>query len=158
MDQHKQAIRARASGQSVETFVSDHWTFEYDLARAGLDRELFLAIALARKDDDIASETVKAIGVTRQALKDWETFADEAMSDDESAARIYAPLAKGSVSKSVTAQYLAQILMRTGKNHIRTPEEWKDVLPNYIVDAIEYVTVDPSAADADQAAPDQLQD
>lgn len=155
---HKQAIRARASGQHVETFVSDHWTLEYDLARAGLGRELFLAIALAKKDEDIVSGTVKAIGATRQALIDWKTFADEAMSDDERAAKIYAPLAKGSVSKSVTAQYFAQILTRTGKSRIHTPEEWKNVLPNYIVDAIEYVTVDPSSADADQAAPDQPQD
>lgn len=158
LNQHKQAIRARASGQSVETFVSDHWTLEYDLARAGLGRELFLAIALAKKDDDIASETVKAIGVTRQAIKDWKTFADEAMPDDERAARVYAPLAKGSVSKSVTAQYLARILMRTGKNHIRTPAQWKTVLPDYIIHAIEHVTADRTAADADQAAPELLQD
>lgn len=156
--QHKQAIRARASGQSVETFVSDHWTLEYDLARAGLGRELFLAIALAKKDDDIASETVKSIGVTRQALKDWKTFADEAMSDDERAARVYAPLAKGSVSKSVTAQYLARILARTGHSHMRTQAQWKAVLPDYIVHAIEHVTVDQSAAEADQAAPDGPQD
>ncbi|MEW8109994.1 MAG: AAA family ATPase [Candidatus Thiodiazotropha endolucinida] len=152
LNQHKQAIRARASGQYVETFVSDHWTLEYDLARTGLGRELYLAIALAKKDDDIALETVKAIGVTRQALKDWNTFANETMLDDERASRIYAPLAKGSVSKSVTAQYLARILMRTGKSHVRTPAEWKDVLPGYIVDAIEYVTADSPTADAVQVA------
>lgn len=156
LNQHKQAIRARATGQCVETFVSDHWTLEYDLARAGLGRELYLAIALAKKDDDIALETVKAIGVTRQALKDWKTFADQAMPDDERAARIYAPLAKGSVSKSITAQYLARILMRTGKSHMRTLAKWKDVLPNYIVDAIEYVTADSPTADIAQAAQDQL--
>jgi putative ATP-dependent endonuclease of OLD family len=158
LDQHKQAIRARASGQSVETFVSDYWTLEYDLARAGLGRELFLAIALAKKDDDIASETVKAIGVTRQALKDWKTFAEEAMSEDERAARIYAPLAKGTVSKSVTAQYLARILARTGQSHVRIPAEWKAVLPNYIVDAIQHVTSDSPAPEAEPAAKDQMQD
>ena len=158
LNQHKQAIRARANGQCVETFVSDHWTLEYDLARAGLGRELYLAIALAKKDDDIASETVKAIGVTRQALKAWKTFADETMPDDERAARIYAPLDKGSASKSVTAQYLARILMRTGQNHIRTPAEWKDVLPGYIVDAIEYVTADSPTVGVAQAAQDQPQE
>ena len=155
LDHHKQAIRVRASGQSVETFVSDHWTLEYDLAHAGLGRELFLAIALAKKDDDIASEMVKAIGVVRQALKDWKTFAEEAMPDDERASRIYAPLAKGTVSKSVTAQYLSRILARTGQNHVRKPAEWKAVLPDYIVNAIEYVTADPPAADTAYAAQDQ---
>lgn len=142
LSQHKQSIRARTTGQCVKTFVSDHWTLEYDLARAGLGRELYLAISLAKKDDDIASETVKDIAVMRQALTAWKAFAGETMPNDERAARIYAPLSKGSVSKSVTAQYLARILMRTGKSHIRTPVEWKGVLPDYIVDAIEYVTAD----------------
>lgn len=158
LSQHKQEIRARASGQCVKTFVSDHWTLEYDIVRAGLGRELYLAIALAKKDDDIASETVKAIGVTRQALRGWKAFSDEAMPDDERAARIYAPLAKGSVSKSVTAQYLARILMRTGQNHIRTPAEWKDVIPDYIVNAIGYVTADSPTEDADQVAQEQTQE
>ena len=158
LDQHKQEIRERASGQCVETFVSDHWTLEYDLARAGLGRELYLAIALAKKDDDIASEKEKAIRVTRQALTDWKTFTDEDMPDDVRAAMIYAPLAKGLVSKSVTAQYLARILKRTGKNHARTPAEWEGVLPGYIVDAIKHVTSDASEPEAESAVQDQLQD
>ena len=33
-------IRAKASGQNVETFIADEWTLEYDLARAGLPREV----------------------------------------------------------------------------------------------------------------------
>jgi len=158
LDQHRQEIRDRVSGQPVETFVSDHWTLEYDLARAGLARELFLAIALAKKDDDIASEKVKAIGVTRQALKDWKTFADEAMPDDVRAATIYAPLAKGSVSKSVTAQYFARILSRRGLRHQQSPAAWQGVLPDYIVEAIQHVTSGPSAAEDEPVAQDQTQD
>jgi putative ATP-dependent endonuclease of the OLD family len=158
LDQHKQAIRERASGQNVETFVSDNWTLEYDLAHAGLGRDLFLAIALAKKDEDITSGSATAIGVTKQALKDWKTFTDVAMQDDERAAKIYAPLAKGLVSKSVTAQYLARILMRIGRSHKRTPEEWKEILPNYIVDAIEFVTASPPAVDTVQVAQDQPQE
>lgn len=155
LDQHRQEIRDRASGQYVETFVSDHWTLEYDLARAGLGRELFLAIALAKKDDDIASERVKATNVTRQALIDWKTFADEPMPDKERATRIYASLAKGAVSKSVTAQYLARMLLRTGLSHQRSPAAWQGVLPDYIVDAIQHVTSAPPAQEAELAAQDQ---
>ncbi len=158
LDQHRQEIHDRVSGQRVETFVSDYWTLEYDLARAGLGRELFLAIALAKKDEEIASDKVKAIGVTRQALKDWKAFADETMPDDERAARIYAPLAKGSVSKSVTAQYLVRILLRTGSRHQRSPVIWQGFLPNYIVDAIHHVTSDPSVPEAEPAAQHQPQD
>lgn len=158
LEQRKQDIRDRASGQRVETFVSDHWTLEYDIARAGLGRELFLAIALAKMDDDIASRCVKYVGVTRQALKDWKVFAEQTMPDDERAAKIYAPLAKGSVSKSVTAQYLARILSRTGDRHRRTPAAWRAVLPKYIVAAIEHVTTDPSAPEAELAAQDRPQE
>ena len=60
LNERRQAIRERASGQRVDTFVSDHWTLEYDLAFAGLGRELYLAIALAAKDEDIASGKVSA--------------------------------------------------------------------------------------------------
>lgn len=158
LEERRQSIRGRASGQCVETFVSDHWTLEYDLARAGLGRELFLAIALADKDDDIASGKVKAVGVTRQALKDWKSFADEPMPDDERAARIYAPLVKGSISKPVTAQYLARILSRPAGHQTRTPADWRGVLPDYIVDAIEYVTSEQLAPDAEPAAQDQPQE
>ncbi len=157
LDQHKQAIRARASGQRVETFVSDHWTLEYDLARAGLGRELFFAIALAKKDEDIASEKARPIEVMWHARKKWKELANENMSDDERTTRIYAPLAKGAASKSVTAQYFARILVRIGERRLHTPEQWKTVLPDYIVRAIEHVTADRTAVDTDQTMPDQVQ-
>ena len=38
---------------NVRTFVSDHWTFEYDLAFTGLAEEVFVAIALAEQDEAI---------------------------------------------------------------------------------------------------------
>ena len=38
---------------NVRTFVSDEWTFEYDLAFAGLAEEVFIAVALAKQDDAI---------------------------------------------------------------------------------------------------------
>ena len=157
LEGRRQEIRERASGQRVESFVSDHWTLEYDLAIAGLGRELFLAIALAGKDEDIASEKISAFDVTRQAIRDWKKFADEEMTAEERASNIYAPLAKGSVSKSVTAQYLVRVLSRTGRQHTRAPEVWKTVLPVYIVEAIEHVTADTPAVNAASAEPDHPQ-
>ncbi len=146
LDQRRQNIRERASGQRVETFVSDHWTLEYDLALTGLGRELFLAIALADNDDGIATGNESAFGVTRQALKDWNTLASEPISPEERAARVYAPLAKGSVSKPVTAQYLARILTIRNERHSRTADQWRGVLPHYLIEAIEFVTPDAGAA------------
>ena len=142
LNERRQAIRERASGQRVDTFVSDHWTLEYDLAFAGLGRELYLAIALAAKDEDIASGKVSALAVTRQALTDWKSLAEEQILMQERATIIYAPLAKGSVSKPVTAQYLARILTLDGCTHRRTVEAWRAILPTYLVDAIDYATAD----------------
>ena len=156
LTQHKAAICSRATGQCVKTFVSKYWTLEYDLARAGLDRELYLAISLARKDEDIALNKVTAFGVSLRALREWKEFAEDVIPDDQRAAKIYAPLAKNSVSKTVTAQYLSQILMRKGLSHVRTSVEWKDIFPRYIVDAIEYVTVNPSVSGTANAVQDQV--
>lgn len=153
LDERRQDIRQRASGQRVETFVSDHWTLEYDLAYAGLGRELSLAVALAENDDRIAVGNVSAFDVTRRALTDWNHLAGQEMSAEERASRIYAPLASGSVSKPVTAQYLARILTLSGHRHRRTPEEWRAVLPAYLTQALDYVTADPPG---DEDAPAEV--
>ncbi len=152
LDQRRQDIRARASGQRVQTFVSDHWTLEYDLALAGLGRELYIAAALAQSDERIASGQASAFAVTRRALKDWRTLAERQISEEARASTIYAPLAMGSVSKPVTAQYLARLLTQAGCRHRRTSDEWRAVLPQYLVAAIDYVTI---ASPAPDGVPDE---
>ena len=54
-------IRAKASGQKVETFIADEWTLEYDLAHAGLPREVFIAARLATADERMAAGKVRRI-------------------------------------------------------------------------------------------------
>jgi putative ATP-dependent endonuclease of OLD family len=135
-------IKARASGQKVETFVADKWTLEYDLIRHGLAKETWLAIRLAEADDKITAGTASRFGVTRDALKSWSEFMAQNQTDDERASRIFAPLAeKDGVSKPITAQNLARILELPSTRHARTPEQWRAVLPPYLVAAIDYVTV-----------------
>ncbi len=43
-------------GQSVQTFVADHWTLEFDLARCGLADEVFISAFLAKNDDPLNTE------------------------------------------------------------------------------------------------------
>ena len=52
----REQIRAKASGQMVETFVSDGWTLEYDLAHAGLAKDTWVAAHLALADERINAE------------------------------------------------------------------------------------------------------
>lgn len=148
LEARRQEIRARASGQKVRTFVSDHWTLEYDLAFGGLGRELYLAIALAQRDEQIASGDVSAFAVTHRALNAWETLAGEQLAEEARASRIVAPLIKGAVSKAITAQYLARILTSTGQKRRRTSIQWRQRLPAYLIGAIDYVTIAAAAPDA----------
>lgn len=147
LDVRREEIRNRASGQRVQTFISDHWTLEYDLAFSGLGRELYLAVALAENDERIAIGRRSGLSVTRQALKDWKTLLDEGMSAEVLASTIYKPLESGSVSKPITAQYLARILTLSGFKHCRSSDQWRTILPAYLTTAIDYVTVTPSVAE-----------
>src|SRR5690606_32504652 len=62
----REQIRTRAAGQNVQTFVSDRWTPEYDLARCGLAKEMWLAVQLALADDKIIRGTKTRFGITRE--------------------------------------------------------------------------------------------
>lgn len=161
IEQRRRTISDRASGQRVQTFVSNEWTLEYDLAFSGLGRELWLAISLAAADERIAAGNISAFDVTRQALRSWKSLAEEALSDEERASKVYARLATGSVSKPITAQYLARVLTLSGLKHRRTADEWRAVLPPYLVAAIDYVTAQgeaPIEPAEEVAEPDQQQD
>lgn len=146
-------IRQRASGQHVETFVSDHWTLEYDLTYSGLEREMWLAVQLASQDERIAKGQVSAFAVCRKALRSWAALEAEELSPEEKATQVYAPLAKGSVSKPITAQYLARIL-ELGGTHKRSTDEWRTTFPEYLISAIDYVTVLPNAPEPEEVQAD----
>ncbi len=47
----KKHIVEKAHGQCVQSFVSDEWTLEYDLANAGLAKEVYIAAYLAMENN-----------------------------------------------------------------------------------------------------------
>jgi putative ATP-dependent endonuclease of OLD family len=141
----REEIRDKASGQNVKTFVADEWTLEYDLAHAGLAREVFLAARLAASDERIAAGKVKAYVVARKALRDFDNLAAKHPARDELATHIYEPFINdSSLSKTTSAQYLARILQSRHRRGRMTAESLRAMLPRYIVNAIEYVTLPPS--------------
>lgn len=92
---------ARANSQCVRTFVSDEWTFEYDLAlgpkaidgtfRGGLAEDLFVAACLAKKDKRINSEVDKASEIGAIQVPLWADENSEQVStlaDVEKAAEL----------------------------------------------------------------------
>ena len=134
----------------VRTFVSDSWTLEYDLAQAGLASLVHQAVQLAKKamrreqglsDEDRAT-------VLHEAGEQVESWSDEGLGADNIAARIYQPLYKRQASKPETAQFLAELLEQSGM----TPERMRACIPDYLVQAIYYVTgldVHPEGSDAE---------
>ena len=149
LDAWRQKIEDKASGQCVRTFVADKWTLEYDLAYAGLAREVYIAAWLAKKDKGIdegkIGEAIEAFSREKLNEKDGEVLASH----------VYAMFAKDGVSKAIAAQYLAEILEdeikeqkmtkqiaeeRKKENKPLTCETLQDNLPSYLVEAIKYVT------------------
>ena len=122
-----EAIRDRADGQQVKTFIADHWTFEYDLAYAGLNDEL-----------------IEAIVQTAYVKENWESkkteikrkYAEKDTSESK-AAYLYSFFTSKKASKAEVAQSLAIILE---SKYSDDPTNLRSKLPQYIKDAIEYIS------------------
>ena len=157
----------KASGQFVRTFVSDEWTFEYDLAlgpkdangvfTGGLSEDVYVAASLASKDDQITSkdfadeqlslldqhnvQTIEAQAVESfRELSSVSVGTTDCTIEEVIASEVYAKFVKANVSKAIAAQYLAERLQSQHRSGTLTSESLRSRLPKYLVDAIDYVT------------------
>lgn len=143
LDTRREAIRAKASGQFVETFVSDEWTLEYDLAFYGLGEEVWIAAALAREDEKIngANKVENIFRTVRAAKTEFKEKQKACGGSEELASNVYSLFTNApKASKPIAAQYLSEIL------------EWKvargkydaaglaRLLPPYVLAAIRHAT------------------
>lgn len=153
---HRDVKAAKASGQFVQTFVSDKWTLEYDLALGpededggfphGLAKDVFVAACLAGNDDAINAGEIqpaavqKAAAIEFAALKAAAVARDGCAPEEVLAAKVYATFAKDGVSKPIAAQYLAERLTSRHAKGELTSEDLRARLPKYLTRAIDYVT------------------
>lgn len=145
-------IKARASGQRVETFVADEWTLEYDLAHAGLAKVVWIASQLAKADASINKGTKTVLNVWKQASTDFKALADAAVDKEVLSSQVYKEFAVDTkASKAIAAQHLAEILERLFRMKKLNAEQLRDTLPRYVVDAIEHVTGGPDVDEAGEA-------
>lgn len=135
-------------GQSVRTFVSDLWTFEYDLAAASWPMAKIMHQAIQSAviagaadgsgnwptDEELSTAQESAI----QEAEGWEHAGDAL---EAAALRIYAPLRLGRASKVIAAQFAAQLVASSSLS--------ADDLPPYIREALNYLC---SRGEADAAA------
>ncbi len=160
---HRAAKNAKFDGQAVKTFVSDEWTFEYDLTLGpegadgkfpcGLAEDVFVAAYLAANDDGINSGKITLADSEKLAVEQYAALkaglaAPEGGSPEEAlAASVYAEFV-GGVSKPIAAQYLAYRLQEKHAAGNLTAAQLRASLPHYLIAAIDYVT----GADLEQPA------
>lgn len=124
---HIENIKLKADGQNVKTFVSEHWTLEYDLFYCGLQNEMLDALVAVKSVDQ--NQEIKIDEMTREL--------DRYSSIEEKSAYFYSFLHSGWVSKAEFAQRLAVNLLKT---YTAKPDQLIAQLPRYLVDAIQHVT------------------
>jgi len=148
---HKRIQNLKAGDENpVQTFVSPKWTLEHDLAYGKHDLahcvvafSIHIAIQLAKKvknkqknyQPDFLSEEEKD-RVIRDAAQGFRKWKREELTREQIAAKVYEPLCKNQASKAVAAQFLAERL----ENSRFSPSRIRSQLPDYLVEAIDYVT------------------
>ncbi len=132
--------RARASGQRVETFVSDEWTLEYDLAFHGLGKQVYRAATLALKDDALAVGRVAQAEVLAGADAAYQQLVDAGLDPETLGSHVYALFEVERASKAIAAQYLAELLEKELEAGTLTDLALRQLLPPYVVAAIAHVT------------------
>lgn len=125
-------IKQRADGQQVKTFVSGHWTLEYDLAFNGLEYDDMMAILI----DSLIKVSYVAKNQTAKK-EEFKKIFKKLETKEEKASYFYSFFTSKKASKADFAQKLACELEEkfAGKS-----ESLRKMLPQYIVEAIEYVT------------------
>lgn len=157
LEERRAEIEDKHSGQFVKTFVSDEWTFEYALAlgarRGGDDRapglveDVFMAAFLAYRDDAINSGRRTCRDVLTEARAQFAVIDENARAHDncnraeDLAASVYAFIIQKQVSKPTVAQYLSERLERKHSKGELTATDLRNQLTQYLIDAIDYVTV-----------------
>lgn len=136
--ERRQSRIDKASGQNVRTFVADEWTLEYDLAFSGLAKEIWEAAVLALADDRIHDGKVTRDDAIKERAA--ESSALTGLATDVLASHVYAKFEAEGASKAIAAQYLAELLETAFKLGTLNAEGLCSKLPNYVVDAIGYVT------------------
>lgn len=133
-----QRKEGRAQGGSTKVFVSDIWTLEYDLAASPLARLMFDAIALAKEADKKNGALTKAqeVEALTAAAAAWLTACPAGANVHDVAAAIYQPLYDKDISKAVTAEFAAKLVL-TG--NYGSGAELFAKLPTYIRNAFDHL-------------------
>ena len=147
-DEKKTQLERATNADNIKIFLPKSWTLEYEIAGSKLYRLLATAIKAAKKEDGNPEQFITD-EIIMSLWKEVKTeFPDGHEPTKAEAYRIFKPLNEGSVSKAITAQYLAGMILGElppVSNGIVAKDEIKGIVMadekfEYLVKAIEYVT------------------
>lgn len=141
-------------GQFVQTFIADHWTFEYDLAFCGLAKQVYIAASLAKNDDPLNENKKTYAEVLNHAEQEYKSLQSECNDTETLCCNTYRLFHGGRASKAVAAQYLAQVLVDEFQAGLLDATTLRQNLPTYLIGAIDYVVTQPDSLMAEFAEDD----
>jgi putative ATP-dependent endonuclease of OLD family len=130
--------RTESDGQCVRTFVADHWTLEYDLAFAGLAREVHAAAYLAINEEKVDQRKASKTTLLADADAAFKTIEATHSFKDAQCSAIYKMFKRA--SKSIAAQHLIDLIEQRFVDRTLDVTTLRGVLPEYVIHAIEYAT------------------
>ena len=147
-EEKRKRLKKEINIGKTEIFLPKDWTLEYEVAGSGLYRLLDMSIKLARIEKKFPNYELTDERLLELWGKVKEEYPDDHIPSREESYKIFAPLNDGTVSKAITAQYLAgmiagELLPVKGNDALRENVRsiiLNDERLNYITKAIEHVT------------------
>lgn len=129
-------IEEKASGQNVKTFIPEQWTLEYEIAANGLGEEMLKTIAgmRVRKNKDQEKEEDEKARIVEEYMQEYDGYQDK----EAKSSYVYSFFSHKLVSKAEFAQQFSFDLETIFKG--KKVQDIVNLLPRYLVEAIEYVT------------------
>ena len=141
-------LESAINADRIKIFLPKSWTLEYEIAGSKLYRLLATAIKAAQKEESNPEQTITDEMIMSLWNEVKAKYPDGHEPTKAEAYKIFEPLNENSVSKAVTAQYLAGMILGELppiSNGVMTKEELKQIVMTdqkfeYLVKAIEHVT------------------
>jgi len=132
----KEEKKRSFQGANVRVFLSTKWTFEFDLALAGLDVEMYSAVNIAQDESDNGAPLTEP--EFADALVKYRAEYDATVSGipdpTERAAKACSQIYTESISKPAISATLVRVISAADSESVRGK------IPKYIEDAIIFAT------------------
>lgn len=147
-EERRTRLEDAINADGIKIFLPQAWTLEYEIAGSGLYRLLATAIKAAQMEKAQPKAEIGNDALNKLWKKVTEVYPDGHRPTKEETYKIFAPLNDGTVSKAITAQYLAGMLAgelapvsdgTVNRDAVKSVVENDDKL-KYLVEAIKHVT------------------